>query len=155
MTVTTRIWLELSHHAAFRVGGWAFVRAGAEGVTGTAAGERRIDAERAALLALTAAVQAAGRAARVETSSAAVAALPARLTAAQAGEDPPADNLDLWARLGTLLAAGGVEVVRTAPKPGGPLAFAAGWAELARDKAKGGPFSAAIPKSNLAKAGVG
>jgi hypothetical protein len=40
-----------------------------------------------------------------------------------------------------------------AAEPRTPCAFAAAWAELAMDKAKAtGPFSAAIPKPNLAKA---
>jgi hypothetical protein len=46
-------------------------------------------------------------------------------------------------------------VARVAASPGSPTAFAAGWAALARDKARDGAFSAAIPKRNLAKAGVG
>ncbi len=47
-------------------------------------------------------------------------------------------------------------IVRTQQTPGAPSAFAAAWAELARDKAKTkGPFLSPIPKVNLAKAGVG
>jgi hypothetical protein len=150
-----RIWLEVSHHAAFRVGGWAFVRADGAEVTGLAGGERRVDAERTALLGLLAALTGipAGRAVRVQTTSLLVAGLPARITSAQAGEDAPTENLDLWAQAMAALKA--VEIVRVAAAPGTPVAFAAAWAELARDKAKDkGPFSSAIPKTNLAKAGV-
>jgi hypothetical protein len=44
---------------------------------------------------------------------------------------------------------------RAEPAPGTPTAFAAAWADLARDRAKDkGAFTAAIPKPNLAKAGV-
>ena len=54
----TTIWLEISHHAAFRVGGWAFVRRGPDGgLAGYAGGERRIEAERTALAALIAALK--------------------------------------------------------------------------------------------------
>ena len=45
------------------------------------------------------------------------------------------------------------QLVRVAAGPRTPTAFAAAWAELAMDKAKAtGPFAAAIPKTNLAKA---
>jgi hypothetical protein len=157
MSHAVRIWLEISHHAAFRIGGWAFVRADAASVTGQAGGERRIDAERAALAGLVAALAGpdASRPPQLSTASALVAAIPARIAAAKAGENPPTENLDLWARAMTALAAAPVEIVRMAPTPGTPGAFAAGWAEFARDKAKDqGPFTSAIPKPNLAKAGV-
>jgi hypothetical protein len=43
-----------------------------------------------------------------------------------------------------------VQLVARAPQT--PAAFLVAWAEVGRDKAKGaGRFSAAIPKSNLAK----
>lgn len=150
-----RIWLETSHHTAFRVGGWALVRADGAEVTGVAGGERRIDADRTALSGLLAALKGlpAGRTGRVQTASPLVAGLPGRIAKAQAGEDAPTENLDLWAQATTALK--GVEVVRVAGGPGTPAAFCAAWAELARDKARDkGPFSSAIPKSNLAKAGV-
>ena len=149
-----RLWLEIAHHPAFRVGGWAWVRADGGAATGWAGGERGVDAERAALLALTAALKAeAGRAVRVATTSAALAAIPMRIAAAQSGGEAPAENLDLWAQASTVLAAG-VEIVRVAAQPNTPTAFTAAWAALARDKAKGGGFLSAIPKTNLAKAGV-
>jgi hypothetical protein len=138
-----KIWLEVSHHAAFRIGGWAFVRADGAGLTGQAGGERRVDAEQAALMALLAALEPAGLA-TVTTSSPLVLAIPARLAA----DPPPAGNLDLWARAKAALAA--VRIVRAPANP-----FCASWADLARDRAKDkGAFTAAIPKSNLAKAGV-
>jgi len=158
MPATIRIWLELAHHAAFRVGGWAFVRVDAAGqVSGTAAGERRLDPGRAALLALRAALQGLppGVPAELSTASAAVLAIPRRLAAAEAGQDPPGEDLDLWAQAATALRSGQVALRRAEPAPGSPAVFAAAWAELARDRAKDkGAFSAAIPKPNLAKAGV-
>ena len=158
MSDSVFIWLEISHHAAFRVGGWAWVRADGVSVTGRAGGDRRIDPERTALAGLIAALgQASGpRPARLHTTSELLAAIPARIKAAQAGEDPPTANLDLWAQATTALAAAPVAIVRSPPSPGSPVAFAAAWAELARDKAKDkGAFSFPIPKANLAKAGVG
>lgn len=157
MPEPVRTWLEISHHAAFRVGGWAWVRADGGAVTGAAAGDRRIDAERTALSGLIAALRSAGepRPTRLHTSSDLVAAIPARLEAAQAGEGRPAENLDLWAQVMTALASGTVQVLRVSRAPGTTAAFAAAWAELGRDRAKDrGPFTAPIPKINLAKAGI-
>jgi ribonuclease HI len=157
MPASLRLWLETAHHAPFRVGGWAFVRADGGEVTGAAGGERRIDAERTALSALLAALAGLAEGARVElhTTAPLVLAVPRRLAAAEAGEDPPADNLDLWAQAATALRRVELVARRAAPAPGTPTAFAAAWAELARDRAKDkGPFTAAIPKTNLAKAGV-
>lgn len=157
MSAPVRVWLELAHHAAFRVGGWAFVRQDAGGLSGTAGGERRLDAERAALMALAAALSGLPQGAAVEltTASPLILAIPRRLAAAEAGEDPPGDNLDLWAQAATAIGRVALVVRRGEPAPRSPAAFAAAWADLARDRAKDkGPFSAAIPKPNLAKAGV-
>lgn len=156
MTRTVRTWLSISHHTAFRVGGWAFVREDAGALTGWAGGERRIDAERAALLGLIAALRGLEGASktRLHTASAQAAAIPARIKAAEAGDNVPTENLDLWAAAKTALAAAKVEIVRDTAAPGTPAAFTAGWAEFARDKAKAGTFTHAIPKPNLAKAGV-
>jgi len=158
MSHPIRIWLEISHHAAFRVGGWAWVRADGAAVSGHAGGDKRIDPERTALAGLIAALsQAPGpRPVRLHTESDLVAAIPARIEAARAGENPPAGNLDLWAKATTLLSATPVEIVRTLRVPGSPAVFAAAWAEFARDRAKDkGPFTSPIPKVNLTKAGVG
>ena len=149
-----RIWLEVSHHQAFRVGGWAFVRDEGGVVTGTAGGDRRLDAERTALMGLLAALNGVKLAATVQTASPLVASIPARIIAAKAGDKVPTENLDLWAQATTALSTGHVKIVRTPPDEK-PVIFCAAWAELGRDKAKDrGPFSSAIPKPNLAKAGV-
>lgn len=154
MTAPLFIWLEISHHAPFRMGGWAYVRADGAAVTGQAGGDRRVDAERAALIGLLAALkETAGRPARLLTASPLVATVPARIAAAQA--DPPTDNLDLWAQAAKALASGTVRIGRALPEPRGVTEFAAAWAEFARDKAKDkGPFISAIPKPNLARLDV-
>jgi hypothetical protein len=155
MTDTIRIWVETSHHAAFRCGGWAFVRKDADGLSGAAGGDRSITAERAVLAGLGEALKGlpTGVAVKVQTSSGQIAALPARIAGFTLGEAPPAQDLDLWAQLTTALKS--IRVGRAENRPGTPTAFASAWAELARDKAKAtGPFRSPIPKPNLTKAGA-
>jgi ribonuclease HI len=157
MSAPVRIWLEVAHHAAFRTGGWAFVRLNAGEVSGTAGGERRIDPERTALAAIAAALAdlAPGASVELHTASPLVLTIPRRIAAAEPGEAPPTENLDLWAQATTALRRVGLVVRRAELKPRTPTAFATAWAELARDRAKEkGAFTAAIPKPNLAKAGV-
>lgn len=156
MTSPTILWLETSHHAAFRVGGWAYVRKSPEGaLCGYTGGERRVTAERAALEGLIAALKGVEGPTRLVTTSELVAAVPGRIAAAQAGEDAPTEDLDLWAAAMTALGRGGAEIVR--PAAGDRTsAFAAAWAELGRDRAKDkGGFVSAIPKPNLGKSGAG
>ena len=99
MPAPITLWLEVSHHAAFRIGGWAYVRRDGAAVTGHAGGARRIDAERAALSALLAALEPPGEGpVQIHTGSRLVAQIPERIRAAEAGEAPPTDNLDLWAQ---------------------------------------------------------
>ena len=150
MADTICIWVETSHHTAFRCAGWAFVRRDADGLTGAAGGERHVTPDRALLSGLAQALKGlpAGAAVEVRTGNRQIAALPHRIASFTTGEDPPTEDLDLWAQLSTALGA-----VRILPAP--TNAFAAAWAELARDKAKAtGAFRSAIPKPNLAKAGV-
>lgn len=157
MPAPLRIWLEVAHHAAFRIGGWAHLRSDGGEVSGSAGGERRIDAERSALTAFAAALSGLPQEAAVELLSASrsILAIPPRLAAAEAGEDPPTENLDLWAQAATAARRVRLAVRKSEPVRGGPTAFAMAWADLARDRAKDkGPFTAAIPKPNLAKAGV-
>jgi len=157
MPAPVRIWLEVSHHAAFRIGGWAFVRQAAGVVSGSGGGERRIDPERNALQAIAAALAGLppGASVQLHASSPLVLAVPARIAAAEAGQDPPADNLDLWARAAAALKPIAVVCHPARPTPGGPTAFAAAWADFAQGRARDrGAFSAPIPKTNLAKAGV-
>src|SRR4051794_7065011 len=114
MTAPLHIWLEISHYPAFRMGGWAHVRTDGAAVTGQAGGERRIDAERAALTGLLAALKEAtpSRPVRLLTTSLMVAAIPARIAAARAGDNPPTENLDLWAQAMKALASGAVRIDR-------------------------------------------
>lgn len=154
MSTQTTLWVEISHHVAFRVGGWAFVRKDSGALSGHAGGDRRVTAERTALQALLAALKDVAGPARVFTAAAPILAIPARIAAAQAGEDPPSEDLDLWAQAMTALSSGRIEIVRGAAGDR-TSAFAAAWAELGRDRAKDkGPFTSAIPKPNLAKSGA-
>lgn len=131
MTAPVRIWLEVAHHAAFRIGGWAFVRSNAGAVSGSAGGQPRIDPERNALAAITAALAGLPEGASVELHSASPLVLASSVQ-----------------RVGLVMRP--VEV-----SAGSPSAFTAAWAEFALGRAKDrGAFSAPIPKSNLAKAGV-
>ncbi len=157
MSAPVRIWVEVAHHTAFRIGGWAFVRSAAGVVSGSAGGERNIEAERTALHGLAAALAGlpAGAAVELHSSSPLVLGVPGRIAAARAGGEAPATDLDLWARLGAALGQAAV-VMRPAQRtPGGTSAFTAAWAEFAQTRAKSrGAFSAPIPKVNLAKAGA-
>jgi hypothetical protein len=151
------IWLEVAHHSAFRIGGWAYVRLDAGGVSGAAGGERRVDAERTCLAGLAAALRDLAPGASVEllSSSSEVLAVARGVSAAESGENPPTDNLDLWAPIATALRRRDWAVRRAELTPRSATAFAAAWADLARDRAKDkGGFQSAIPKPNLAKAGL-
>ena len=153
MPAPASIWLEVAHHAAFRIGGWAFVRRIDGAVSGTAGGRGRVDPEANVLEALVAALAGLPSDAAVElhASSPIVLAIPDRI----AGKDPPTDNLALWAKAAAALKSLDVGFHPARPTPGGPAAFAAAWAEFAQGRAKDrGAFSAPIPKSNLAKAGA-
>jgi hypothetical protein len=150
MADLVRIWVETSHHPAFRCAGWAFVRQDREGLSGAAGGQRHVTPEHATLAGLAEALKGidAGAAVEVRTGSRELAALPARIAGFTAGDDPPTEDLALWAQLSMALKT--VRITQASPN-----AFAAAWAELARDKAKAtGAFRAAIPRPNLAKAGI-
>jgi ribonuclease HI len=153
MSDIIRIWIETTHNSAFRSGGWAYVLAEGRALAGAAGGERTPSPERVALAGLVEALKAAPAGLPVEVWSASplVVAAPRGLTAAE----PPTEDLDLWAQLATALKGRPAAFARTANAPKTPTAFAAAWADLARDKVKnGGAFRAAIPKINLGKAGV-
>jgi ribonuclease HI len=157
MPALVRVWLEVAHHANFRIGGWAFVRLNAGEVSGTAGGARRSDLEQTSLAAIAAGLAGLAQGADVElqTSSLLVLAIPGRITAAEAGENAPVENLELWAQAATALRRVRLVTGRAELAPGGPTAFAVAWADFARDRAKDrGAFTAVIPKPNLAQAGV-
>jgi len=148
-----RIWTQSSHHLAFRVGGWAHVRQHEGALTGAAGGARDTTAERAALAGLVEALKnlPPGPLA-IHTDSPQVLGPVRALAMGDPGATPPESDLDLWAPIATGLKGRDLTFVRVAPTPETPQAFAAAWAELARDKAKAqGPFVSPIPKPNLAK----
>ena len=155
MSDNIRIWVEISHQPAFRAGGWAFVRAEGRALTGAAGGERT-SAEATAVEGLLAALADLPSKASVEISSSAKAVAGAARWLAQieAGGEASAADLALGAQLSVALKARPIRFLTCVNQPRTPTAFAAAWAELARDKAKTRPFRAAIPKANLAKAGV-
>lgn len=157
MPAPVRIWLEIAHHRAFRIGGWAFVRLRDGAVSGAAGGARRLDLEPTALRAIAAALSGLtpGETVELRTSSPAALAIPGRIAAAEAGEAPPTEDLELWAAAIAALRRPGVVVSPASAAPHTPAAFATAWADLACDRAKTrGEFTAPIPKHNLAKAGV-
>jgi hypothetical protein len=156
MSDNIRIWVEISHSTAYRSGGWAFVRAEGRALSGAAGGERTASPDAIALAGLLAALEDLPPGASVEVLSATprIAGAGRRVAALDAGGEAPAQDLALWAQLSAALLARPVRFSVTPNQPRTPPAFAAAWAELARDKAKTSPFRAAIPKANLAKAGV-
>ena len=158
MTKPFRIWARASHHAAFRCGGWAWVRDdGAGEPVGQAGGERNTTAGRMGLAALAAALKDAPKGpVTLDLADLVLARAVNRLARGPAftPEEAPAEDLDLWAQLTTALAGRAVTFAPATSQPfkGGPAAFAQAWAELAQDKAKAaGPFVAAIPRANLTK----
>jgi hypothetical protein len=148
-----RIWLEIDHQTAFRSGGWAYVLAEGSALSGAAGGDRAPAAEQIALAGLIEALKGAPAGSSVEVRSASAAVLAVSRRLADAGDAPDSD-LELWAQLAAAVKSRAVRFAPTTAQPRTPAAFAAAWAELARDKAKTRPFRAAIPKTNLAKAGV-
>ncbi|THD64964.1 hypothetical protein [Phenylobacterium sp.] len=151
MSVNIRIWVEIAHQPAYRAGGWAYVLAEGGARSGAAGGERSAEAGRIALAGLAQALAAtpAGAVVVVRSASPAVLAIPKRLAAAET--EPPEEDLDLWAPLTKALAARQVRFAPDTAQLRTPSAFAAAWADLARDKAKTKPFRAIIPKANLDK----
>jgi ribonuclease HI len=148
-----QIWLGVAHHPSFRCGGWAYVRAEGSQATGAAGGQRNTTPQRMALAGLVSALRGlppgADQVIRIQTTS--PEAIP--LAEVLAGRAQPEEDLDLWAQLATASRGYRLEIVRVPTKPDTPTAFADAWANLAMDKAKStGPFTAAIPKGNLAKA---
>ena len=152
MSDIIRIWVEISHHAAFRAGGWAFVRAEGSALTGAAGGERTPSAERTAVAGLLAGLKdlPAGRSIEVRSTTALIGGMAQRVAELEAGGEAPADDLALWAQVSTALKTYPMRFGSAASQPRTPTAFAAAWAELARDKAKTKPFHAVIPRANFA-----
>jgi hypothetical protein len=145
-----RIWIAAAHDPAHRNGGWACVRANGE-VVGWAGGERRTTRARMALAGFAAALKNLPPVAGLAVVAPRADALVLH-TLLKPPADPPADDLDLRAILSAALAGRTWTLAVGDPMGPTPLAFAAAWADLAAGKAKmGGGFTAAIPKTNLAK----
>ena len=159
MTSPIRIWICAAYHPVYHCGGWAAVRAGQGAVLGVAGGERQTTASRMALSGLAAALRDLPLTdghdpIGVQTTSPELAGFAPLLASlaqpSQAGA--PDEDLDLWARISTAAKGRRLDLVRIPHAPATPIAFAAAWAELARDKVKAaGPFTSAIPKPNLAQ----
>jgi hypothetical protein len=154
MTAPAEIWIGAAHHPAFRCGGWAWLRRDRGEVAGAAGGERNTTAARMALAGLVSALHGLPKghdqsSIRIQTTSPDLAILPKVL----AGAATPEEDLDLWAQIAIATKSYSLNLVGVALDPVTPTAFVAAWANLAMDKAKAtGPFTASIPKSNLAKA---
>lgn len=157
--MTLRLWIADDHHAAFRCGGWAWVRAAGAELSGQAGGARHTTAGRTRLEGLAAALKDLPGAEPLAihlTDAGFARALAALPDLAAAGwrdaRGEPLPDQDLWIAAAAILSRRPYSAHHAEPAPKTPAAFAAAWAELARDKAKAqGPFTAAIPKPNLGK----
>ena len=153
--MSTRIWIQTSHHTAFRCGGWAYVRQAGTDVSGQAGGARYTTPARMALGGLLAALKDLPKGeVAIQIDHPDVARTAALIAAGRPpqGDDAPVEDLDLWAALTGALAGRAARFAVAPPSKASPTGFAAAWAELARDKANAqGPFVSAIPKPNLAK----
>ena len=159
MTTPHRLFVETVWHPAFRYGGWAFARDVSGAVTGQAGGERNTTAARIDLMGLIAALSGLP-AGPVSIHSASLGVLEAaRLLVsppAPGSDEAPTEDLDLWAQAIKAGQGRALTVRAGANAPNTPAAFLHAWAEVGQDKAKGpGRFSAAIPRSNLAKLTLG
>lgn len=158
--MTTRLWIEIAHQAAYRTGGYAWVRQDGQGLAGAAGGARDLEAEALAARALASAVKDLPPSAAVALHLSEVALIEGvREMGARRSRGwtdaggAPLLGAEAWALAAQALAGRGLSLVRTKPADARtPAGFAAAWAELARDKAKAqGTFQNAIPRPNLAK----
>ena len=156
MSGPIKIWLSAVYAPVYRCGGWASVRLSDGQRSGLAGGDRNTTASRLALAGLAAALRdlPPGAVVEIQTDSAELGpaarllASPGMPTQAAAVED----DLDLWAQILTASKDRRLSLSIASAAPKTPLAFAAAWSDLSRDKAKAtGAFSSAIPKPNLAK----
>ena len=147
------LWFHAAYSAPYKGGGWAWVKLQDGELTGAAGGERNVTIERLELLGLSSVTPGlpAGAEVLIHTANARLAVLP-RLLAGVAGEDAPETDLDVWAKLMTAFAGRPTRVGVGAVEGDKALGFVAAWAELGRDKAKGGAFRSPIPKANLVRA---
>lgn len=157
--MSLRLWTCADYHTAFRVGGWAWVRADGAELAGQAGGARNTTAGRNPLSGLAAALADLPGVAEVaiHTPDAGLARALKALPQIAAGgwkdaKGQPLADQDLWLAIAAKLTLRPYSAHQIPADPRTPMAFAAAWADLARDKAKAqGPFASAIPKPNLAK----
>jgi hypothetical protein len=165
---TLKAWLAVTHHAAFRLAGWAHVSLGDGALAGAVGGDRRISRPRANLAALDAVLRPlAPRLDKGDDQVLIFTAAPDLVPLAAALAQPTAEQSEavkaalepyraedpaLYARLAQAVARGALRVARIPPGQTVVQDFLGSWAEVGLDKAKAaGPFTAAIPKPNLAK----
>ena len=137
MPAPIRLWIEITHHAAFRYGGWAYARQIDSALAGAAGGERNLTVGRLTLAALIAALNGLPPGVAVTLTSAAPAILNAVRTVLKPPppEEAPAEDLDLWAQLSMALKGRAVSLVSAARAANTPSAFLGAWAEVGQDKA--------------------
>ena len=145
-----RIWIAAAHDPAHLNGGWAFVRAGAE-VQGMAGGDRRTTRARTILTGFAAALKDLAVGARLTVVAPRTDALILHALLKPPNE-PPTEDLALRTALAKTLAGHAWTLALGDPDAPTPATFVAAWADMASEKAKtGGAFTAAIPRTNLAK----
>jgi len=153
--MTVKIWTAAVYHAAFRCGGWAYVREGAPELAGAAGGDRNTTLEQMAFAGLAAALKTLPKAVtpvEVHTPHTELVGLSDHLKTRTMPKDLSTEVLGAWQTIVHLAAARPIQIVYDPPLAKTPLAFALAWADLARDKAKAsGHFISPIPKPNLAK----
>lgn len=153
--MTVNIWTAAAYHAAFRCGGWAYVREGAPELAGAAGGDRNTTLEQTAFAGLAAALKTLPKAqtpVQVHTPHPELVGLSTCLKAGAAPDDLSAEVQASWRTILHLATLRPIQIVYGPPLAKTPIAFVFAWAELARDKAKAsGHFISPIPKPNLAK----
>jgi hypothetical protein len=153
--MVVNIWTAACYHAAFRCGGWAYVREGAPELAGAAGGDRNTTLEQMAFAGLAAALKTLPKAdtpVEVHTPHTELVGLSGPLKTRTLPKDLSAEVLGAWQTIVHLAAARPIQIVYAAPIAKTPIAFTLAWADLARDKAKaGGHFISPIPKPNLAR----
>ena len=150
--MSTRLWLGVLFDPIYRCGGWAVVRQGAEGALGHAGGLRQTDPGALAAAALEAGLKGVEGPVALVLGKDLAGPVSSLAVWAKAGwtEADGAPVAEGWKALAARLSGRSASLMR-APD-GANAAFVAAWAELGRDRAKAqGPFTAAIPKPNLAK----
>ena len=152
--MTIHLWFHATYAEPYKAGGWAWAKTMGGDLSGAAGGEKLVSFERVELLGLLNATPGlpALEPLILHTANARLAVLNALLSPEGAGEGAPETDLDLWARLTTALGKRPVQVRIGKPAPNTALGFVQAWADLGKDRAKGGAFKAAIPKPNLARA---